>query len=867
MEENGSGLVLFLVDESQSLRTTDLDNDRVVSLVERVQEVGDYQRQRQQPIEVMIGGFGTGYQAHTPWLNMGDESDIRLAISEAITFLSRTEQIDTDYFLAFEGAAQALEEKSIEVQGATGSQPCTALYWITDGEYDIEPRLTDQQREFGTTKSYANRPAIDITDEQGALRAERLGEELLCAADGPVARLNDGETSSLAIILTSGSDSVDISVAEKVMRGVPGGKGCESRLGALETTDDFGEIPPVIGKGLPGIRDQSGLEGKFTFGVSPLMSSINAVLTGDGEAVIAASPRLRAPDGSELELDIPAVIDYHNQQGSLDGQAVSWRWTERSVYIAIDLNEALDTASEEWAIVWRSNDPSITARISATTIYQIEIVTADGRPLIAGEDNEIFVKVLGPDGQRLPPGTLDDVEAVATIDFGDGALDLPLDRSVDGYTATARVPEEADEARVTVEIDGIEESDGLNESRETEDLAVALPGFPAVELSVADFQGTGVLIGNVTAIGDEDQDSCVWLDSLGYDPITQVRMDDGKLTTPELGSQETCQPVPAGDVVTFNVPLLEVNEQEFRKVEISPVFGRRNEVSGGLDPAELAPVQSQLAPEVTGTEQTLVLVIILLLTLLAALTFNRLFAYLFQGYQVSDSLRRVEAPVVVTSDGVRLESGEPLTSLFVMEAPRVDSRPPTSTWCLFGRQLNWMPWMEPHGTANATEFDYLIGSSGSDRDYTTGKVALGLRGEWVLGIKDPNTPSGPGAPPRQATGSLVTFVEDPDELGRVAESLQAGVATHFERLPWGTTIDLRKRPAGSDLNESTSEMALSGSAAGLSFATGGGDATTALESYQGDPTAELEGFADQQDPALASETHVDDDDLLLPEEP
>jgi hypothetical protein len=156
-------LVLFLMDESGSLRETDPEGRRVEaargaldSLVDLASTGSSAPR-----VDVAMAAFGNSYRLVQDWTEASPDTADELG--EALDqFADLNRGVDTDFPSALIGASEALSNRAAEVTAAGGASPCRAVLLFTDGQYVLGVRRTQEQRdELGVTKPYA--PGIELT--------------------------------------------------------------------------------------------------------------------------------------------------------------------------------------------------------------------------------------------------------------------------------------------------------------------------------------------------------------------------------------------------------------------------------------------------------------------------------------------------------------------------------------------------------------------------------------------------------------------------------------------------------------------------------------------------------------------------------
>lgn len=217
--------ILFLLDESGSLKTHDENGERVTGTVSALAALDDLARMHRAQgitIRVALHGFAQDYRANEEaWTVLDSPERLADLQRRAEQYRTRNSGSLTDYTKALEGAVAELEGNG------TG---CRALVWFTDGEFDSE-RGTD---------GYLS------DDELAQIR------DSLCAVDGPVDRLRSAEITLIAIGLSNkdlaeakGVEPPDLSLVEAIASGTAVASADlglpDNRCGTLRGTGDLYE--------------------------------------------------------------------------------------------------------------------------------------------------------------------------------------------------------------------------------------------------------------------------------------------------------------------------------------------------------------------------------------------------------------------------------------------------------------------------------------------------------------------------------------------------------------------------------------------------------------------------------------------------
>jgi hypothetical protein len=188
--------LLFLIDQSGSLRTHDKDNHRVdgtVAALEALYRLARDFQDKNIAIRVAIHGFAETYNRNHPsWIDLDSPNSLDELKRIAGDYSSRNYGPWTDYTVALSGALDELNKSG---------RGCRVLVWFTDGEFDTENGgLTENEK-------------VLIRDS-------------LCAATGPVDALRRGRITMIAIGLSNkdlaaeeGKDPPDLSLVRAIASG------------------------------------------------------------------------------------------------------------------------------------------------------------------------------------------------------------------------------------------------------------------------------------------------------------------------------------------------------------------------------------------------------------------------------------------------------------------------------------------------------------------------------------------------------------------------------------------------------------------------------------------------------------------------
>src|SRR5258705_2122149 len=144
-----AGDLLLLFDESSSLQSTDPQAARVQAARYLLQTLGKYADRFGANLEVVSAGFSDPFAPEHNWTKLTGSSADELG-TELSSIATKNTGIDTDYWLALDGARQELASRG---PGPNGGQRCQAIAWVSDGKVDFTPPPT--------SKPYADRVQLD----------------------------------------------------------------------------------------------------------------------------------------------------------------------------------------------------------------------------------------------------------------------------------------------------------------------------------------------------------------------------------------------------------------------------------------------------------------------------------------------------------------------------------------------------------------------------------------------------------------------------------------------------------------------------------------------------------------------------------
>ncbi|MDT5317705.1 MAG: hypothetical protein QOD88_227, partial [Mycobacterium sp.] len=200
-----TGDLLILFDESSSLQETDPKAARVQAAQYLVRTLGRYADRIGAKLDVAIAGFAETYYPEHDWTPLtGATAD---SVANAMSpVASKNTGIDTDYWLALDGARQALAARGA---GVGGGDRCQAIAWFSDGMIDFTARPL--------VKPYAD--GVSLDSPNGVAETIRRAKDSICRPGGLADQLRSRGIVMLGVGLTVGSAPNDFDTMSAISTG------------------------------------------------------------------------------------------------------------------------------------------------------------------------------------------------------------------------------------------------------------------------------------------------------------------------------------------------------------------------------------------------------------------------------------------------------------------------------------------------------------------------------------------------------------------------------------------------------------------------------------------------------------------------
>jgi hypothetical protein len=400
-----AGDLLLLFDESSSLQSSDPQAARVTAARNLLQTLGKYADRVTAKLDVAVAGFADTYNREREWapLTGASVNDVSDSLN---TIASKNSGIDTDYWLALDGARQELADRGA---GPNGAPRCQAVAWFSDGTIDFTARPV--------SKPYADGVSLDAPN--GIPDTVHKAVDSICRPGGLADQLRSSNIIVLGIGLGANKTPGDFDVMSAISTGV----GLQGMKCGNVTTPVPGDFVPVSNlddmlfafdslNPEPGISDKGPVcpkqvcpEARHNFVLDRSIKEVNILGSGGQPGVV---PYLVSPSGQTLELPKKdGKIDV-----SVDGVPVSYEWKSESAQTISLKNTGAPAWVGQWAIVYVDTTGQHPDAVSRVNIH----ITTDIFPALTGADkvawrsgqtvNGLTFGLVDGQGKPVPPTEL-----------------------------------------------------------------------------------------------------------------------------------------------------------------------------------------------------------------------------------------------------------------------------------------------------------------------------------------------------------------------------------------------------------------------------------------------------------------------------
>ena len=195
-------LVLFLIDESASLKQTDPENRRVDAArgaLDSLVALSSAEGSASPKVDVALAAFSNEYRLVKDWTSASAETapDLNTSLDEFAHF---NKGIDTDFVNALSAGRESLADQAAAVTKTGDAAPCRAVMLFTDGGYDLAVRTPEDQKVLGLTKPYA--PGLKLNTRASVAKAELMGRKALCDPGGLADQIRSDDITMLTVALS-----------------------------------------------------------------------------------------------------------------------------------------------------------------------------------------------------------------------------------------------------------------------------------------------------------------------------------------------------------------------------------------------------------------------------------------------------------------------------------------------------------------------------------------------------------------------------------------------------------------------------------------------------------------------------------------
>ena len=424
-----TGDLLLLFDESSSLQQTDPQAARVQAARYLLQTLGKYADRVGANLEVASAGFSDTYSPEHDWMKLTG-STVDQVSSELSSIAGKNTGIDTDYWLALDGARQELATRG---PGPNGGQRCQAIAWFSDGKIDFTPRAT--------SKPYAD--GVNLDSPTGIDDTTKRAVDSICRPGGLADQLRSSGIIMLGIGLGANKTPSDFDVMSAIstahgLNGMPCGKITDPVPGdfyPVSNIDDmlfgFDALNPDPGTTQQGPVCQLQVcpEARHNFVLDRSIKSVNILGSGGVAGVV---PYLISPSGKTLELP---KKDGRNT-ADIDGVPVTYEWQSESAQTISLQNTGGPQWAGQWAIVYVDTTGQHPDAVSKVSIH----ITTDIFPALTGADKVswrsgqvlkgLTFGLVDGQGKPMQPTDLAGTATMSAALVPDGAAPIPLLQSI-----------------------------------------------------------------------------------------------------------------------------------------------------------------------------------------------------------------------------------------------------------------------------------------------------------------------------------------------------------------------------------------------------------------------------------------------------
>lgn len=753
--------VLFLIDESGSLRTTDPANRRVDAMqaalkaFEALRKASQERRDRPIKVSAAFAGFGTDFVWRADWTEVTSQTMPGL-LAEAAEYGPRNRERLTNYVAALNGARTELARRV----AALNHRTCVAVLFVTDGRLDL-----------------------------GSPSADAAGKQELCDAGGVVDALRSNGVHLLATGLSADSDPIapeELAFLEAIAIGEAGGVTCGTApiplagargrfVGVNDVTRLVEELYGVVNEIGGGTRlGRSRLvpvcprarceSGTVPFNIDAGLQAFN-VLAQTGSRGIALE--LRNPGGDHIVIEADREREGSAQLGST---TVQWSWIAgETVALKARLDPNKSDSVGPWLLIFIDRtgvNVDVQGRAQVFVFGDVEPFLVRPSTVRRGASTQVIVGIRRVRGTPTIKNVFREISATVTLTDPTGTSRLfpvtvrltPTYPSVDRLVGTIRIPKslESSVLNISIALEPITDSGvALAPVVKTRAIRVANPAsYPTVApitLRLSSVSGNGRAEGQLRITGGSAA-GCVALESHRFQQlppkVEEVRV---RITPAELDGDQCFRLAPGErrHVTVTAVP----DTASDGAVRGSLRFALRSEV----EPTPLnllVPVEFNMTRPVDAERRASVFLALLLAGVGAPLIVLTVINRQLARFRDARELQQAKIAVEIDGHGI-VRDQQPLARLLTIEDfENVPTDRPsrhfreTELGLEFRARSSLLkaPWGE------VVSVNPIVTSAARSVIKWEGGIApisLGLGGSWILTWRDPGmtagTPAGGGA--------------------------------------------------------------------------------------------------------------------------
>lgn len=566
--------VLLLMDQSQSLKSTDEDALREAAAKGLVQDFAAIAASEDVEINLSVDSFKEDYvSGGGTWNRLRDQADTEQSLSQIDAVIPPI-GFATEYWEALTGAQRQLS-------GREGS--CQLTVWFTDGKFD----LGGDAEGWVSERPYAPGQAVTSGTEDAIIDK---GMKALCAKSGPVSALRAGGGYQATVLLRDAGNAGASQEAERMVRQITEDDQCGSKAKDADHNVVVAVADaPTLSRGLALLsggqdlqaplnkdgRAVQGFELDDSVGSVTVLADADNVTKSDADFKIGLLGPL--DDGKKAQ---PAWFDDEGD-GSLtvSGGKVKVDYnapSDRVVRFSMRRPEDPSAWSGQWQVVFEAQ-AKVASADPARTILKVygdnraawqnppddQEVSADEEQIL----NLGFVK--GGESEKAPSGGTVSVQYRGrggnVVDIKSGIPVAEIQQPI-SWTPSSDMQ---GPGAVVVTLNATIGKTQLMPARTRAELAirppVQLPGVRDAELVFPEASGLEPTTAALTVVGPAQGAGCVWLDEQGLsEDSIQARPDEFTqiAITSEYNSPKTCLSVAQDAEAQLPVTLTPVGADE-----------------------------------------------------------------------------------------------------------------------------------------------------------------------------------------------------------------------------------------------------------------------------------------------------------------